>query len=549
MPNVIPAPLSVSEREGAPFLLSAATPVVATSALAPLARWFVDELAVSTGISPTVRDAADGPSIRVELVERHEGLAGLPETGGLRADGGDPNAERHAIEIGEDGVSVQALAPEGIFRGLTTLLQIAATEHVDGDEVALPALAILDAPRFAWRGFSLDVVRRFSPVEEVERVIDLLALYKANVLHLHLTDSEGWRIEIDAWPRLGEVSSQTAAQDRPGGMYTKEAYAGLVRYAAERFITIVPEIEMPGHAAAIYRAYPELAGNGVDPATANLDKAPWFQVLRPDNPRVMPFLRDVLGEVAALTPGAYLHIGGDEALGMDPALYREFMQEAKQITYGLGKRVVAWQETARSGFQPGDVAQLWISPEQGQGVEITAQDLPEGFELPVDAEEIGQAFGEFLKLAAQDLDKALEQGASILVSQQSRTYLDTKYREESADPAQVDDHHRLGMPFYATSTVAEFYTWDPATIREELDESRIAGVEAAIWCETIETEADRFFLTLPRLPGVLEKGWSAAAPEEAAWADYAPRLAAQATSWERRGWRYFRSAEVWPGPA
>jgi hexosaminidase len=547
MVRVIPAPVSVQVRDDAPFVLSAATPVVAAPELASQARWFAAELALLTGIDAPVSDPADGPSIRLELVEHQDGLASLPDTGGLRADGGDPNAERHAIEIGEDGVLVQALEPEGIFRGLTTLLQVSATEGGDGDEVALPALAILDAPRFAWRGFSFDVVRRFSPVEEVERAIDLLALYKANVLHLHLTDSEGWRIEIDTWPRLAEVASQDAAKDRPGGFYTQDDYAHLVRYAAERFITIVPEIEMPGHAAAIYRAYPELAGNGVDPETANVDKAPWFQVLRPDNPRVMPFLRDVLGEVADLTPGAFLHIGGDEALGMDPDLYREFMQQAKQIAYGLGKRVVAWQETARSGFQPGDVAQLWISPQLG-GTDVDPADIPEDFELPLDQEAI-EAFAESHRLAMQDLDKALSQGASILMSQQSRAYLDTKYREESADPAQAADHRRLGMPFYAKSTVAEFYTWDPAKIRPTLDESRIAGVEAAIWCETIETEADRFFLVLPRLPGVLEKGWSAAAPEQAAWARYAPRLAAQAAIWDRRGWPYFRSAEVWSEPA
>jgi hexosaminidase len=549
MVHVIPAPASVEVLEGSSFLLSAATRVVAPSSLEPLAHWFVAEFASLSGIALAVSVEADRPAVRLELVEHHAGLASLPVTGGVRADGGDGSAERHAIDVGDDGVRVQAMTPEGIFRGLTTLLQLAATSPRSDAGITLPAVRILDAPRFAWRGFSFDVVRRACTVKEVERVIDLLTLYKANMLHLHLTDSEGWRIEIDAWPRLAEVGGQTAANDRLGNYYTKADFAGIVRYAAERFITVVPEIEMPGHAGAIYRAYPELAGDGKDPSTANLDQAPWFQVLRPDNPRVMPFLAEVLGEVASLAPGSFLHIGGDEALGMDPELYRQFMQQAKEIVYGLGKRIVAWQETARAGFQSGDVAQLWISPDQGESVDFDLKDLPEGFELPPDAAAVAQAFQEALKIAYLDLDKALEQGASILISQQSKAYLDTKYREDPADPAQAADHARLGMPFYTRSTVPEFFTWDPATIRPSLDESRIAGVEAAIWCETVESSADLLFLLLPRLPGVLEKGWSTAAPEDTAWEEYAPRLVAQAPIWERRGWPYFRSSDVWPKPS
>jgi hexosaminidase len=381
----------------------------------------------------------------------------------------------------------------------------------------------------------------------VKRVIDLVALYKANVLHLHLTDAEGWRIEIDAWPKLAEVGGKTAAFGRPGRCYTKAEYREIVQYAADRFITIVPEFEMPGHTAAIFAAYPELAGDGTDPGTANVDRAPWFQAMNPDNPGIFTFITDVLTEIAALTPGAYLHIGGDEALGVDADQYRRFMEQAKPIVYGLGKKVVAWQEAARAGYQPGDIAQLWISPGQGE-VELPDDfELPEGFELPGDPQELAAAFGEFLKLAQLDLGLALDQGADIIVSQQSKSYLDTKYREESSDPAQAADHARLGMPFYPKSTVAEFFDWDPATIRPELTGERVAGVEAAVWCETISSIDDVFFLVLPRLPGVLEKGWSAATPAtEDAWAAYVPRLAAQSAMWDARGWPYFRSSVVWP---
>ena len=305
---------------------------------------------------------------------------------------------------------------------------------------------------------------------------------------------------------------------------------------------------MPGHTAAIYAAYPELAGNGIDDATANLEQAAWFQVMHPDHPRIFSFVTDVLTEIAELTPGAYLHIGGDEALGMDDDLYRRFVAKVKPIVYGLGKKLVGWQETARAGLAPGDIAQLWISPQLSDmaNLDLSDIDIPEGFEMPEIDDTLIAAFTTMLRMSVGDLDKALEQGANILVSQSTSAYLDTKYRESSSDPAQAADHARLGMPFYPKFTVEEFFAWDPATIRPTLGEDRIVGVEAGIWCETILTIDDLFFLLLPRLPGIAEKGWSPAAPVDEAWESYAPRLAAQADSWERRGWPYFRSSVVWP---
>jgi hexosaminidase len=547
MPAIIPQPLRLETRDGEPFVLSASTRLVVDASQESLALWFTGELERLTGITIVVGPEVESPAIRIWTDPGDGDLTGLPVSGGVRPDIGDPGAERHAVVIDADAIRIRALAPEGVFRGMSTLLQLAATAPREAGAIVLPPQTIFDAPRFAWRGLSFDVVRRFSTVEQVKQVIDLLALYKANVLHLHLTDAEGWRIQIDAWPKLAEVAGQIAANDRPGGFYTKEQFADIVSYAAERFITVVPEIEMPGHAAAIFRAYPELAGNGTDPETTNLHRSPWFQMLRPDNPRVRPFLADVLSEVAAMTPGAFLHIGGDEALGMEPELYAQLMREAKGIVYDLGKRVVAWQETARSGFQPGDVAQAWLDPSPRDFSPPETTEPSEGFEAP--PEEVRKAFGEAIKLAPFDLGKALDQGAMVLVSFSPIAYLDTKYRENSTDPAQNATHARLGLPFYTPSTVAEFFDWDPASIKASLDESRIAGVEAAIWCETIETFDDLVFLLLPRLPGILEKGWSPPADAETRWDAYAPRLAAQAPLWERHGWPYFRSSVVWSHPA
>jgi len=544
---VIPAPTRIETIDGAPFVLDAGTRVIASEALRPIARWFTTELAHFTDVAPGEGLAAGGV-IQLELVTEDAELAALPATGGVRADGGDADGERYRLAIQSAGIRVQAFTAEGIFRGVTSLLQLAATTSVHEGTITLPSLTIVDTPRFAWRGLSLDVVRCFFPPEVVKRVIDVLALYKASVLHLHLTDAEGWRLEIDRWPRLTEVGGQTAAFGRPGGFYTKDEYRDLVAYAAARFITIVPEVDMPGHTAAIYQAYPELAGDGVHAETTNQDRASHFQVMHPDHPRIFDFVTDVLTEIAELTPGAYLHIGGDEALGMDEELYARFVQRVQPIVNELGKNVVGWQETARAGLAPSDLAQLWISPQIGDPGEFDLSQLPE--DIDIDAigldPELMTAFAEMFTVAGRDLGLALQQGADIIVSQSTRAYLDTKYAEPSSDPAQEADWKRLGMPFYPRSTVAEFFTWDPATIQPELSEERVAGVEAGIWCETITNASDLFFLLLPRLPGLLEKGWSPRIAEDAAWAGYGPRLAVQARLWEQLDWPYYRSSVVWP---
>ncbi len=263
--HVIPTPASLSMREGDPFVLSDDTPIIAGPEMGGAIDAFLRSLEASTGIVLSRESADDRPGITLTVDAEDEHLSGLVTPAGLRADDGDPTAEAHRIDINAGEITITGRSAEGVFRGLMTLVQLAGTSPLADEGIEIPALQVADAPRYAWRGISFDVVRRFSTPDEVKAVIDLLALYKANVLHLHLTDAEGWRIEIDRWPKLAEVASTGAVGDRPGGFYTKEQFRDLVRYAADRFITVVPEIEMPGHAAAIFRAYPELAGNGVDP--------------------------------------------------------------------------------------------------------------------------------------------------------------------------------------------------------------------------------------------------------------------------------------------
>ncbi|HWV24053.1 MAG TPA: family 20 glycosylhydrolase, partial [Thermomicrobiales bacterium] len=217
----------------------------------------------------------------------------------------------------------------------------------------------------------------------------------------------------------------------------------------------------------------------------------------------------------------------------------------RAIARSNGKRIVGWQEMARAGCEPGDIAQIWMTPSVGGPGGFDVDD-PVGVDLPPDIDEALAAGMELREIAAYDLIRALDQGASVLVSQQSKTYLDTKYAEASSNPAQADARRRLGMPYYAWSTVEDFYRWDPATLRAALKESRIAGVEAAIWSETIESLDDAFLMMLPRYPGVMEKAWSRPVESVPAWASYAPRLASHAAVWDRLGWPYFRSSVVWP---
>jgi hexosaminidase len=318
-----------------------------------------------------------------------------------------------------------------------------------------------------------------------------------------------------------------------------------VQYAGERCIVIVPEIEMPGHSAAIFRAYPELAGDG-SPASTNAAAQPaMLQFLHPDHLQVFPFITDVLGEIAAISPAAYLHIGGDEAFGMPEDLYVRFIERARPIVSQLGKKLIAWQEAARAGLGAGDIGQYWIQFDPAMLESFDIATLPDDLTLPDGSAltpEMMGAIMEIMRKSGGDVPKLLAAGADVLISISTRNYLDTPYAEASSDPAQQAEVDRLGMKFYPATTVAEFFDWDPLTVRDDLPEDRIAGVEAAIWCETIANFRDLCFMLLPRLAGNGERGWSARNSSQ--WDDYRQRLAAQPVFWRHRDLNFFRSSLV-----
>lgn len=530
--HVVPTPRVLDVSESPPFVVRQATGVsVSDPSLLPLAQQFTADVRAATGLALTVREStqpAEAGEIRIALVAGDPAIDALPVARGDSPKDGDPADERYRIDVAAGAIALSATAPEGAFRGLTTLLQIIATD------LDVPACRIVDGPRLAWRGLSFDVVRTFFPPPDVRAVIDLLALYKMNVLHLHLTDDQGWRIEIDGWPKLTEIGGRGAVDDRPGGYYTKAEFEGLVAYAAERFITVVPEVDMPGHVSAATTAYPEL----YDPGSLS----PRFGRLNPDDERTYRFVSEVLGQVADLAPAPFLHIGGDEPWGMDDQPYARFIDRVVPIVHGLGKKLVGWQEIARGSIGPGDIAQHWIDFDFAFVDRIDPENPPPNLTIPLDFLRIMR---ETFKNAGPDVALAVEKGARILLSPVSKLYLDGTYADEPADPAQRDALTRVGPPSSARGTVETSYAWDISAVAQGvgLDEERdIAGIEAAIWCERVATFSDLQFLLLPRIPGIAEKGWSDATATP--WPAHRTKLALHARTWERHGWNYFRSALV-----
>jgi hexosaminidase len=422
--------------------------------------------------------------------------------------------EDYELVVSGEAATVTASSAEGLFRGATTFAQMIA------EDFTVPCARVSDGPALPWRGLSLDVVRCFFTVEEVKKVIDLLAFYKFNVLHLHLTDSQAWRLEIATWPRLTDGHEH----------YTHDDFREIVAYAAERFVVVVPEVDMPGHVLAAVRAYPELGGEGEAPH-------PLLPFLDPRAKVAFAFVRDVLGEVAGLTPGPYLHVGGDEAFGMPHELYAAFVKEALDVARATGKRVVGWQEVSRSGaLTSADIVQCWVGDGDAFDAEAARETAPAEYHPLIDL--VALSFEQ----APHDVPEAVAAGAAVLASPSRVLYLDRRYAEDSVLDGQTARREQVGFGSYRPQTCRQLFDWRPAELAEIPRDARLAGVEAAIWCETVKGFDDLAFLLLPRLAGIAEKAWT---PQVTAWEDYRERVASHARWWERLGWGgYYRSIEI-----
>jgi hexosaminidase len=412
---------------------------------------------------------------------------------------GDANLgeEGYTLNVSKENIQLSAAKPAGLFRGIQTIRQLLPPSiemsSVQSDKWIIPSVNITDKPEYDYRGSMLDVARHFFSVDDVKRYIDLIAAYKMNVMHLHLSDDQGWRIEIKSWPKLTEIGGSTQVGGGKGGFYTQEQYKDIVQYAADRFITIVPEIDMPGHTNAALASYPELNCN--DTATklySGIEVG--FSTLCTNKEVTYKFLDDVIRELSSLTPGPYIHIGGDESHATKKEDYIPFINKVQPIVTKYGKKVIGWDEIALSTLQPNTIVQFWAD--------------------------------------AKNSKEAVRQGAKVIMSPAKKAYLDMQY----------DSTSKLGLHWAGYIEVDTAYIWDPAKYVDSIGRENIVGIEAPLWSETVVTMDDIEYLVFPRLPGYAEIGWSPS--KDRNWDEYKKRLANHGPRMKAMNINFYPSAKV-----
>ncbi len=449
-----------------------------------VADYLADKLRPATGFAIKVQTTGTEPgSGNIWLT-----IAGSPEK---------PGDESYELNITKNIVKLSAATPVGLFRGIQTIRQLLPAK-IESDsrqegpwKIATGQIA--DHPDYAYRGAMLDVARHFFGVDDVKRFIDMIAFYKMNALHLHLSDDQGWRIEIKSWPNLAIHGGSTEVGGGSGGYYTQEQYADIVKYADERFITIVPEIDMPGHINAALSSYPELncSGKATELYTGT---EVGFSTICTKKEVAYKFVDDVVRELAGLTTGPYIHIGGDESHVTSKEDYIPFVRKVQEIVLSHGKKVMGWDEISLSQLTPNSVAQFWANAGNAKG--------------------------------------AVSQGAKILMSPASKAYIDMKY----------DSTTVLGLHWAGYVEVDSSYIWDPATFVAGIGKDDILGVEAALWTETITNMKELEYMVFPRLPGIAEIGWSPASLRS--WDSYKVRLGNHASRFKAMGIDYYASRLV-----
>jgi hexosaminidase len=405
--------------------------------------------------------------------------------------------EGYELNITKKSIVLAANNYTGLFRGIQTIRQLLPA----GIEMAskqsglweIPTGTITDYPAYSYRGGMLDVARHFFSVDDVKRFIDFLACYKMNVMHLHLSDDQGWRIEIKSWPNLAIHGGSTQVGGGAGGYYTQEQYADIVKYAKERYITIIPEIDLPGHTNAALASYPELNCN--DKATELYTGIKvGFSSLCTSKEITYKFIDDVIGELAAMTPGPYIHIGGDESHATKREDYIPFINRVQEIVTAHNKKVIGWDDIAVSTLKPNTFAQHWANVKNARA--------------------------------------AVSQGAKIILSPARKTYLDMQYEKTT----------NLGLHWAGYINVDSAYSWDPSTFIPGIAKENILGLEAPLWTETITNVKDLEYMVFPRLPGYAEIGWTPAVNRK--WDDYKERLGKQSERLKAMNINYYPSAIV-----
>ncbi len=427
--------------------------------------------------------------------------------------------EGYHLDITEKFVTVSANTAQGAFRAIQTIRQLLPTsiELTSRQDMSwkIPAGVIRDFPSYAYRGAMLDVARHFFSVNEVKRFIDLISLYKMNYLHLHLSDDQGWRIEIKSWPNLTLHGGQTEVGGGEGGYYTQEQYKEIIKYAQERYITIVPEIDMPGHINSALASYGELNGGTIVPVEGRLTNVAnsnkildgkskptelytgvevGWSTLRLEKEATFRFVEDVIREISAITPGPYFHIGGDEAQVTKKEDYVQFINRFQQIVKANGKTMMGWEEIAQGEIGNNTIVQHWNLPKYAM--------------------------------------MAVEKGSKLLMSPAKKAYLDMSYDSTSS----------FGLHWAAFIEVDSAYSWNPATYVDGISKENIIGIEAPLWSETISNMDEVEYLLFPRLPGYAEIGWSQETGRN--WKEYKVRLGKHAPRFKAMNIDFYRSKLV-----
>ncbi|KAF1712124.1 beta-hexosaminidase [Pseudoxanthomonas kalamensis DSM 18571] len=487
-PRLIPMPASLETKDGS-FVIDAKTPVVADGEAAQrVARQFIDLLVATGSVQPKI--GGSGSGIRFALDQTDT----------------ETSPEAYSLDITADGITIAASSEAGLFYGAVTLWQLLTSGEGNGP-VRLPALHIEDAPRFAWRGLMLDSARHFQSVEDIEKLLDAMALHKLNVFHWHLTDDQGWRIEIKRYPKLTEVGSCRIPAGDGGidpdsgepvpycGYYSQDQIRDIVAYAAARHITVVPEIDVPGHATAAIAAYPQLGVSG-EAIAVSADRGIHANLFNIED-ATFAFLDTVLAEVTDLFPGTYVHIGGDEAikdqwkasprvqarmreLGIadEAKLQSWFIGRLETLLEKHGKRLIGWDEILEGGLPPEATVMSWRGTEGGI--------------------------------------EAARQGHDVVMSPVASLYFDYLQTGSTDEPA--------GRP--KRVTLQTVYDFDP--VPAELDAAQhhhVLGLQANMWTGDTRTFAGVEHAVFPRLAALAEAGWTPATRKD--YAGFLGRLPAQ----------------------
>ncbi len=483
--TVIPAPVSAVPAKGVTFTLAGSATISSDTKAQAVAAYLAGILRASTGFALPTKTGASGT---IQLL-----LSGAPDGVG---------DEGYGLTVTTDHVVIRAGTAAGLFEGVQTLVQLLPAAVQSPTVVAgawtVPGQTIVDYPRFAYRGAMLDVARHFFTVEQVERYVDEVSHYKINYLHLHLSDDQGWRIAINGWPDLTTHGGSTEVGGTPGGYYTQADYSAIIAYAASRFITVIPEIDMPSHTNAVLASEPQLNCDGKAPdlyTGINVGIGTLCVALD----ATYAFIDQVIGQLAALTPGPYIHIGGDES-GLSTADYDTFIDRLQDVVAKHGKTVIGWHNIETAKLLPSTVAEFWDTS-------------------------IADAY-----LAGQ-----VANGTKVIMAPASHAYLDMKYTDST----------NLGQTWAGLNDVNGAYDWNPASYLAGVREKSVLGVEAALWTETLVTPTDLDYMLFPRLPAIAELGWSPWSTHDDVSFD--ARLAAQGPRWKAMGIVYYHSDQVhWP---